>query len=298
MKQEGQFLFLGRTQVDCGSAVRGFLGTLEKSNFDTSRVTFEKVKIEGDFGAFRYVQMNLDGVMKGLFMALANINAIKQLEFPDTLDWVWMDEFIPVKYTKLPGINNEAEALQDVMITIDHDAYHSREERGLRKLRFIGTFNPKTWDNPIIQGFRLLPKGYGFTRIHRDIILEMVKIPEGVLREESAEEWLNNGSARKCEDWLDQNALVEPLPKGAKPMCTLRMKDTFTLYVNAGKLYWLKTSKNLETKWTLNDFPKEGEAYLPEGTKKMFRRYIQRGLVRFPDMNVKFEFINQYNSMC
>ena len=184
-KQEGEFMCLYRNVSDVDSAVGTWLDTLYENGYHPEQFEWNRGK-----GSY---ELLYNGAVKGYFRALSQVNHIKQEKFPDTLNWIWMDEFIPLVYKKLAGVDSEGDAIRAIMKTVEHDTAHSRESKGLKPLRVLMYANPFTWNNPILSYFRVRPFGYGIRRIGPDIVCEMLApyeaenkwkdmIPEGSIR--------------------------------------------------------------------------------------------------------------------
>ena len=93
------FMCLYRTVADLDAAVQSWADVFE----DGARFKWIRNK-NGPYLA-------VDGEIRGWFRALSQVNHVKQEVFPDTMKWVWLDEFIPMAYKKIPGVASEGDAI-------------------------------------------------------------------------------------------------------------------------------------------------------------------------------------------
>lgn len=179
-----------------------------------------------------------EGAPKGYFRYLTQVNHIKQEVFPDDLNWVWFDEFIPLVWKKLPGVVSEGDALRAIVKTIEHDTVHTREEKGLKPVRVLLFANPFTWNNPVLSYFKILPK-YGINRVGPDIVCELLPPYEEEKKSTkmTVDEFLGD-EVNRNQGFINQDAYVGTVPKNATPYESIRLGQAyFTLYKKDRRLY-------------------------------------------------------------
>lgn len=303
IEQEGTSMCLYRTTPDMASAMQDWIDPLVEMGWNPEQFEFEGSDKEG------YVLL-YNGVPKIWFRALTMVNHIKQEHFPNDMNWIWLDEFIPLVYKKLPGVVSEGDAIRTIVKTIEHDSVHSREEKGLKPLRVLMFANPFTWNNPILSYFKIVPK-YGIHRVGPGVVcelLEPVERPSG--GKMTVDEFLGD-EVNRNQGFNDQNAfVVERWPKGLIPYMTLRLGDRFfTLYKKSdgGKKLWVRKMKGhtdiqrinpmtgkpvLERYGTMAGL-KEDEICI-DGMKVLdgLKRMCYSGNIWYEDINTKFDFIN------
>ena len=169
--QPGTFMALYRQSSDMQSAMASWLEPLLKGDDDHAAMDAKAFEWEGNHKEGWCLKVW--GETKGFFRYLTQVNHIKQEVFPDDLNWIWLDEFIPLVYKKLPGVVSEGDALRAIVKTVEHDTVHTREEKGLKPVRVLMFANPFTWNNPMLSYFKVLPR-YGIYKIGRASCRERV----------------------------------------------------------------------------------------------------------------------------
>lgn len=220
MNQEGEFMCLYRNVSDVDSAVGTWLDTLYENGYNPEQFEWNRGK-----GSY---ELLYNGSVKGYFRALSQVNHIKQEKFPDTLNWIWMDEFIPLVYKKLAGVDSEGDAIRAIMKTVEHDTAHSRESKGLKPLRVLMYANPFTWNNPILSYFRVRPFGYGIRRIGPDIVCEMLAPYEAEKKDNkmTMDEFLGD-EVNRNQGWQEENSFVVDKWKDMIPEGSIRIKTGY-----------------------------------------------------------------------
>lgn len=303
MRQPGTFMCLYRQKPDMMSAIACWTDPLVESG------EYVAENFEWDGNAEEGITLKYNGVIKGYFRYLTQVNHIKQEVFPDDLNWVWWDEFIPLVYKKLPGVESEGDALRAIMKTIEHDTVHSREEKGLKPLRVLLFANPFTWNNPVLSYFKVRPK-YGVHRVGPGIVCELLPPAEPIKRgrKMTMDEFLGD-EVNRNQGFLEQNAfVVDRRPKGLVPYMSVRFgKDYFVIsrYPSMSKFYvekkrshgkateFVSLSGTFEGIYGTLDGLKENEMCI-EHTALLdrLRTWSYTGRMFFPDLNTKFDFLN------
>lgn len=290
--QPGEFMCLYRQKPDMAAAIGSWLDPLKKMGFDLSEVSWEGNDTDG------YQLMDGDRV-RGYFRTIAAVNRVKQEFFPDTLDWVWWDEFIPMAWTKIPGISSEGDALRTIYKTIDHDTEHPREERGYRPLRVLMYGNPRTWDNPILSYFDVDPlKGIGIHRAKKDTVCEILEPLER-----------NEDEVDRNMAFLSQGSFCSPIPKGSAPVASFRLGTEFyVLYQSQDGRYWIKRTKQhagivsrrsgMQICYgTLEGLREEERCLEDTAYPQRLRTMMYRGQLRFENLNTKFDFMRAMSDL-
>lgn len=295
MRQDGRFMCLYRQKPDMSSAIASWLDPLYEQGYPPEAFEWKGNDGEG-------WQLLYNGQVKGYFRYLTAVNHIKQEKFPDDLNWVWMDEFIPLVYKKLAGVSSEGDAIRAIVKTIDHDTRHPREKRGLKPLRILMFANPFTWDNPILGYFRIRPN-YGIHRVGPDIVCEHIPADEATPihgRKQTVDDFLGD-EVNKNRGWMDQVSFIaQKWPKGLKPYMSMRFdKDFFMLYRLEGtnKVFVEPSTKHDERggvirMGTLEGIKEDEEVYEYWKFKDVFMNMTYKGQVWYKDINTKFMFIN------
>lgn len=160
----------------------------------------------------------------GYFLCVAHVNAIKQMVFPDTIRWGWMDEYLPEAWTKLPGIENEGLAILKIMDTIEHDSLHRQFFNGYPRVRWAFYGNIQNLQSPLLQFFGVSPFKYGVYRgqlngaISRDVIIE-TELPALTLK---TGDFSNAARIYTLDD--NERAFVCKKPEGALLKYSLRIR--------------------------------------------------------------------------
>lgn len=249
--------------------------------------------------------LELDEQPKFLFRTLSMVNAIKQESFDDNLTWVWLDEFIPLKYTKIPGVVSEGDALRTIMKTIDHDTAHPRKDRGLKPLRCLMYANPFNWNNPILSYFKVVPK-VGIHRVGPGVVCELLPPYEEEKRDRkmTVDEFLGD-EVNKNQGWNDQMAFVMPLGKNAEPFMSLRISDKFfTLYKRESVTWVIEKRAHTDVQLHYGKRPTMARYGTVDGLREdekcingsrwieTMKAWAYSGKLRYDTINTKFDFLN------
>lgn len=297
MEQTGEFMCLYRTGPDMSTAIGTWLDTLYENGYQP-----EQFEWDGDDKSGYSLLYN--GAVKGYFRALSQVNHIKQEKFPDTLNWLWLDEFIPLVYKKLPGVNSEGDAIRAIMKTIEHDTIRSREEKGLKPLRVLMYANPFTWNNPILSYFRIVPKGYGIWRVGPDIVCEMLAPYDGPKKNKkmTMDEFLGD-EVNKNQGWNEQNAfVVETWGKNMIPEGSVRFGDNYyTIYKkDSNRRYYIrKTERHCNAGYCYGTLAglQERELCIDKVPfLQTLRKMSYAGNVWYYDINCKFDWLRDITS--
>ena len=226
LKQEGKFMCVTRQKPDMQMQIRDFIDPYLKGDAENKPINAEMFEWKGnDQDGW---ELWYGGEVKGYFRYLTQVNHIKQEVFPDDLNWVWVDEFIPLVYKKLPGVISEGDALRTIVKTIEHDTVHTREEKGLKPVRVIMFANPFTWNNPILSYFRVRPFGYGIRRIGPDIVCEMLAPYEAEKKDNkmTMDEFLGD-EVNRNQGWQEENSFVVDKWKDMIPEGSISIKTGY-----------------------------------------------------------------------
>lgn len=292
MKQDGRFMCLYRQQPDMTMAKGTWLDTLYEQGYPPEAFEWEGSDKAG-------WQLKYNGEIKGYFRCLTAVNHIKQEKFPDDLNWIWMDEFIPLVYKKLGGVNSEGDAIRAIVKTVDHDTRHSRESRGLKPLRVLMFANPFTWDNPILGYFRIVPM-YGIHRVGPDIVCEHVEPGDSEKSGKATIDDFLGDEVNKNRGWMDQCSFIATKwKKGMRPWMSMRFgNDYFMLYREEGskKVFVESATKHDERQGvirmgTLEGIREDEEVYEYWKYKDVFMNMTYKGQVWYKDINCKFAFV-------
>lgn len=294
MEQPGTFMCLYRQAPDMHQAMAEWTSPLIEQGYDPADLEFVGSDKEG-------WQLMYQGEVKAFYRYLTQVNHIKQEVFPDDLNWVWFDEFIPLAYKKLPGIPSEGDALRTIVKTIEHDTIRSREEKGLKPVRVLMFANPFTWNNPLLAYFKVTPR-YGIHRVGPDIVCELI---EPLDRPDDGKPTIDDfigSEISKTQQWREQCAfVVEQWPKNLTPNMSIRLEDKyFALYRKEGtnKMYVKRVNAH---PWKAGEIQRFGSlAGLREDEDcleywqwlDVFKGMCYKGRVWFYDLNTKFEFLN------
>lgn len=296
MKQEGTFMCLYRNSSDVDSATGSWLDTLFENGYKPEQFEWQRSKGSAE--------LLYNGSVKGYFRAVTQVNHIKQEKFPDDLNWLWFDEFIPLVYKKLPGVESEGDAIRTIMKTIEHDTAHSRESKGLKPLRVLLYANPFTWNNPILSYFKVRPRGYGIWRVGPGIACEMLE-PYDEKREGkmTMDEFLGD-EVNKNQKWLEQDTFVlEKWPKGLKGTISVRIGRTYYgVYEREDNRKWYvkENTEHLNCVWKYGTLKEMSEDEICLEKSKMLDRFkmvTYAGNIWFCDINTKFDWLRDIESI-
>ena len=292
---EGTFMSLYRNVADLELAVHDWLEPMFREGYQPEQFEWENVGKTGG------VNLLMNGLVKGYFRCLTQVNHIKQEWFPDDLNWMFFDEFIPMVYRKLGGVGmSEGECLRVIYKTIDHDTAHSRESRGLKPLRVILVANPFTWDNPILGYFHVLPNKPGIYRVGPDIVCEMLEPFEKKEQgKQTIDDFLGDG-VNRTQGWMDEDAFICKFPKGITPELSVRVDDRYYGFykLRNNAVWYCKSGKKHvcnrrygSTKGLREDEMGLEISHRGKVPKKQIFEMVINGLVRFEDMNTKFSLL-------
>ena len=298
MEQEGTAMCLFRTTADLSSAMLDWIDPLVEQGYDAEQFSWDGSDKEGYCLLF-------NGIKKIWFRAITMVNHIKQEKFPDDMNWVWLDEFIPLVYKKLPGVQSEGDAIRTIVKTIEHDTVHSREEKGLKPLRVLMYANPFTWNNPLLSYFKIDPrKGYGVHRAGPGVAYEILA-PVEVKRKGkmTVDEFLGE-EVNRNQGWMDEDAFVMDLPKGAVPILSVRIGTRYYTQYRSGNNVWLvekpchtdvrkQTTRRSILMWfgTLDGLQEDEICIDRLSRGKLFKEETTRGLYRYDSVNTKFDWL-------
>ena len=304
MDQKCAFMCLYRNTGDMEHAIGEWLDPIFKGDEKHDPISSERFEWDGSNRSG--YNLMLDGEVIGFFRCITMVNHIKQETFPDNLNWMWIDEFIPMAYKKLPGIDSEGDAIRTIYKTIDHDTAHPRESRGLKPLRVLMFANPHTWDNPILSYFHVLPKGPGIRRVGPDIVVEMLPVFEAEKKgKETIDDFLGD-SVNKTNGWENEfGFVVDRVPKGSRPTETIRIGPRYYgLYSCGNGLIYCKSATghgNVRRLGSIDGLT-DDEVCLDRRLcgrviKDSIRKSLFSGHFRFTDLNTKFDFIRDIQNL-
>lgn len=176
------------------------------------------------------------------FMTLESVNSIKQMYFNPNTCWVWMDEFIPLKYIKLAGIPNEGDAYQNIVDTIDHKYKDNRQDYGLPDIRCILYGNPVNGMSPLVEYFGIDPFKYGIYHPKKDVVIEHVLPGKKQAKDPNCLKDVRNFRLS-----YDKLAFVKNIPKGARPFQSIRIGEEqhyYTFYKSGDEFYIEQSDKH------------------------------------------------------
>ena len=306
MKQDGEFMCLYRQRPDMKSALQDWIKPLISKDkkdlpvYDPDDFAFDGSDEEG-------WSMTYQGEVKGYFRCLSEVNRVKQEVFPDTLNWVWLDEFIPLAWKKLQGIESEGDAIRTIVKTIEHDTIRSRTDKGLKEVRVIMIANPFNWNNPILSYFKINGLlGPGIHRAGPGVVWELLEPYEESrkTRKMTVDDFLGNEVNRNM-GFINQGAFVAPIPKGAIPYLSMRIRrQFFTIYRFGGSRMWVKGAsghvdiysqyggKVLMKFGTVDGLMEDETSLESSAVLERFKRMCFSGKMNFEDINVKFDCRN------
>lgn len=298
------FMCLYRNTGDLEHAISDWLDPIIRGDKQNKGISVERFEWDGsNRSGFNLL---FDGQVIGYFRCLTMVNHIKQETFPDNLNWVWVDEFIPMAYKKLPGIESEGDALRVIYKTIDHDTAHPRETRGLKPLRVLLFANPFTWNNPILSYFHILPKGPGIRRVGPEIVVEMLPPYEGERKgKDTIDDFLGDG-VNKTNGWEQEfGFVVDKIPKGSKPLNSVRIgSNYYGLYSCGNGLIYCKSVNahlNVKRLGSLDGLTSDeiclDRKICGKVVKDTIRKSLFAGHYRFTDLNTKFDFIRDVQGL-
>lgn len=292
MNQEGTFMCLYRQSSDMAYAMESWVDPLLEQGYHAEQFEWEGNDKEG-------WQLVYNGSVKGYFRYLTAVNHIKQEKFPDDLNWIWFDEFIPLVYKKLPGVVSEGDAIRAIVKTVEHDTIHTREEKGLKPVRVIMFANPFTWDNPILGYFKVRPR-YGIHKVGPGVVVELIEPKVECKKGKMTVDQFLGDEVNKNQAWKDQQAFVlESWPKDCIPYMSMRLGTMyFAVYRKGNKAYIKQTDRHI---WkpehvmvlgTLDGLKEYEECIEYWKSLNVFKGMCYKGKVWFDSLNTKFNFLN------
>lgn len=298
MRQPGTFMCLYRNSSDMQMAMKSWIDPLVSRSKDLEKYEVYEAEAFGWKGNDKegYV-LSYGGEPKGWFRFLTQVNHIKQEVFPDDMDWVWLDEFIPMAYKKLPGIDSEGDAIRTIIKTIEHDSLSTREERGLKRVRMIMFANPFTWNNPILSYFRVQPK-YGRYRAGPDIAIEMLEPLPAEKGKMDVDTFLGD-EVNTNQGWMQQMSYVKEDWPVVNPRWSIRFGSTyFTVYCDeVVNMYVRKMKGHTNCARYADGICEEGECVMTTKLRKYLKTLVVGGGFMYPDLNTKFDFQNAVYGM-
>lgn len=299
MRQSGTAMCLYRNSSDMTLAMNSWIEPLISKNKD--REKYEVYMAESftwDGNEKTGFRLCYNGEPKIWFRYLTQVNHIKQEVFPDDMNWLWLDEFIPMAYKKLPGIESEGDAIRTIMKTIEHDSLCSREERGLKPCRMIMFGNPFTWNNPILSYFRVQPR-YGRYRAGPDIAVEMLEpLPTERKGKLTVDEFLGD-SVIKNQGWKEQMSFIQEKWPTVRPKTSIRFGDDyFTVYLDAKYQAYCRRCEGHSGCGKYTDgICEEGELVMSGRMRKYLKSIVYEGKIVYKNINDKFDFQNAIYTM-
>ena len=307
IRTKGTFMCLYRQEGDMSMAKKDWIEPLVQGDSQHEPMARELFTWEGnDHNGW---ELYYNGEHRGSFRYLTQVNRIKQEVFPDDMNWVWFDEFIPMAYKKLPGIDSEGEAIRTIVKTIEHDTVRSREDRGLRPVRVLLFANPFTWDNPILSYFHINGLlGPGIHRAGPGVVWELLE-PLKKEGKRTADDFLGD-EVHKNMGFTKQDAFIAPLPKGSILTMSMRInRNYYSVYTTPdGLRSWIrratehKDARSIYSKrkeiWGTLEGLQENEQCL-EGSvhPERMRKLLRHGLIWFDNINDKFDFLRDIETI-
>lgn len=295
LKQEGTFMCVTRQKPDMQMQIRDFIEPYVKGDDEHEKISAEMFEWKGNDQ--EGWELWYGGQVKGYFRYLTQVNHIKQEVFPDDLNWVWVDEFIPLVYKKLPGVISEGDALRTIVKTIEHDTVRSRESKGLKPVRVIMFANPFTWDNPILSYFHIDGlQGPGVHRAGPGVAWELLEPYEEERKsgKMTVDDFLGD-EVYKNMGFLDQAGFVENVAKGAVLEYQIRIgRNRYWVWKRNGLFYVKKSDKdnrNIACYGTMNGRQPWEASWDACMLREFMKKMAHNGKIRYDDINVKFDFI-------
>lgn len=302
MEQDGTAMCLYRTTPDMASAMQDWIDPLVEMGWKPEQFAWEGSDKEG------YVLL-YNGMKKIWFRAITMVNHVKQEHFPNDMNWIWLDEFIPLVYKKLPGVVSEGDAIRTIVKTVEHDTVRSRKEKGLKPLRVLMYANPFTWNNPILSYFKLDPrKGYGVHRAGPGVAYEILAPYEKTRKGKMTVDEFLGDEVNRNQGWMEEDAFVMDLPKGAEPFMSVRIGDKYYGHYRKNGNIWISRrgghfnlnmtvrGYDLNTRYGTLEGLREDEICMDKMLMgKKLKEQTYSGIYRFTDINSKFDWINSLN---
>lgn len=294
LNQKGRFMCVTRQKPDMQMQIKDFIDPYLQGDEAHEKIPGDRFEWKGNDQ--EGWELWYDGELKGYFRYLTQVNHIKQEVFPDDLNWVWVDEFIPLVYKKLPGVVSEGDALRTIVKTIEHDTVRTREEKGLKPVRVIMFANPFTWNNPILSYFHINGLlGPGIHRAGPGVVWELLAPEEETNKGKMTVDEFLGDEVFKNMGFMEQGAFVEKVPKGAVPMVQLRFGRNRYVCYSANKAWYVKKIKaevkGLKAFGTMEGRAKNERSWEDSGMQKDMQKMCYTGKIKYDDINVKFDFL-------
>ena len=298
MEQEGTAMCLYRTMADLASAMLDWIDPLVENGYSAEAFAWEGSDKSG-------YQLIYNGIPKIWFRAITMVNHIKQEKFPDDMNWVWLDEFIPLVYKKLPGVESEGDAIRTIVKTIEHDTVRSREDKGLKPLRVLMFANPFTWNNPLLSYFRIDPrKGFGVHKAGPGVAYEILEPMESKRSGKMTIDEFLGDEVNRNQGWMDENAFVSALPKGAIPIVSIRIGGKYYTQYRKENVVWIcekachtdvrkQTNRRSILMWfgTLDGLQEDEVCLDKAPIGKRLKEVTAAGGYRYDSVNTKFDWL-------
>ena len=311
MRQPGTAMCLYRQSTDMHMAMMSWIDPLINKDKDLEKYELYDPESFEWIGSDKegYV-LKFNGQPKIWFRYLTQVNHIKQEVFPDDMNWVWLDEFIPLQYKKLPGVDSEGDAIRAIVKTIEHDTQKTRKDKGLKEVRVILFANPFTWNNPILSYFKLRPiEGGGIKKIGPGVVLEMLPPVEKKKKGKmTADDFLGN-EVNVNQGWKDEMAYIEvnwttdmipamSLRLGSKYFMLWQKQGHYTLYCSSIDKHRNTAGLCTYDRWGTQDGLMEDETCINNTSfLKNLKERVRRGQIYYKDMNCKFDFQNELTTI-
>ena len=284
---KGPVMILTRTQPDMMYQINSYFDPYYKGDAKHEKIAAERFTQWGSEKSG--INVDFDGVTKFYFRTLSAVNAIKQESFPENMEWIIFEEFVPMAWKKIGGVVDEGEALETIVKTVEHDTPANRAKKGLRPVRVIMHGNPGRWDNPLLSYFGCMPFGEGIRRMSDKVVVEILA------ERDTGDQYVNAGIATS-RAWEDQLHFIERPPKGAEPMASIRFNTSYYLIYRHQCVSYVvsRSSHSLDSKhrWGTLEGLREDERCIDDTRMcEMIFRDAYKGRTRYADINTKFNFL-------
>lgn len=287
---KGKSLWLFRDAEDLRSSLRTWLDDLTLKKDDRTGIVYDKSEFELNQGNGAG-ELWMNGELKVYFRCISYVGHIKHETFPLDLNICVWDEFVPLVKRKMAGIDSEAEALMDILRTVDHDITKPREAR--LKVYLFG--NPRDFTHEIFRYFRIdATLGYGIRRTMPGVVWEFLEPPKAFKDDPFA--MMTDSVNSNLESWKDAAHFVGEIPKGSVPKYTIRYgKIFFGLYRDTQHNSWIKiVPEHLEGVYHYgsDDKLRKDEISIERtGMKKYWLDGHQGGMIHYESLNAKSAFL-------
>ena len=291
---KGPVMVLTRTVPDMVHLLSSFIEPYTKGDMNHEKIAADRFHLLGSAKEGNAV-MEFDGEVKFYFRTISAVNAVKQESFPENMAWVWIEEFVPIAWKKIGGVEDEGEAIEHIVKTIEHDTPEHRAEKGLPPVRVIMHANPARWNNPILASFGCVPFGYGIRRMSDKVVVEILEDVD------MGNNYVNAGIT-STNKWKDVLHFIAPVAKTAVPWISVRAVDRYYMIYRRVDISYVKMIKSHtideSQRWGTLEGLREDERCI-NGTRiyELLMRDAYKGRMRFVDTNVKFHFLQDLNLM-